>query len=127
LTKGIMTYRSAEQVKEERVSIMGDQLGSIFDSLYNEIVWIKKKWIEYVALFGTNDKRVKILNSAAPSFFFMMQKIMFDDILLGLSKITDPAGMGKNEAVTVRALSQFISDAKLKSAVLKQVTKITTS
>ena len=84
--------------KADHVSKMGEEIGLIYDALWQEIAWIHKKWAEYVALFGTTPERIELLNQAAPSFFRTVQDSMWEDVLLHLARLTDsPRSMGKNK------------------------------
>ena len=122
-----MSHQSADELREKRIAIMGQDLGAIFDSLYNEILWIKFKWIEYVELYGTSEERIDVMNRSAPWLFFIVQRTLFDDILLGLAKIMDPPGVGNKETVSILALSQFINDTDLKKKVSKYIKEIKTN
>jgi hypothetical protein len=113
--------RSAEELKQERIDAMGHDLGLLFDSIYNETVFLKFKWIEFTELYGTNGKRIDLMNRSAPWFFFIVQRVLFQDVLLGLCKLTDPAGVGKEESVSVRSLSKLIIDKELKRDVLANI------
>jgi hypothetical protein len=119
-----MSKQTAEELKQERIAKMGEHLGVLYDSLYNEVIWIKHKWIEYRELYGTNETRIELMNYSAPWLFFIIQKVLFEDILLGLSKITDPPGTGKDETTTLRVIPQFIHDANLKNNVQRCLTTI---
>lgn len=122
-----MSHQSADELKQGRIAIMGQDLGAILYSLYNEILWIKFKWIEYVELYGTSQERINVMNRSAPWLFFIVQRTLFDDILLGLAKITDPPGVGNKETVSVLAISQFINDTDLKKKVSKCIKEIKTN
>lgn len=63
-----MLYK-AEEVRKQRINIMGSDLGVLYDALCNEIVWIQFKWIEYVELFGTDENRISLLNKQLQGSF----------------------------------------------------------
>lgn len=125
--------QSAEELKEERIKVMGNDLGIIYNSIYNEVVWMSFKWAEYVELFATKQSRLAILNGSAPFFFYLTQKTLWNDILLGISRITDPATTKRKKEIkkniTLQALPPLIKDIDFKhiiiikkDAILEQIT-----
>lgn len=81
--------QTAEEARRERIAVMGESLGSQYDGLWQQLVFAKKKWGEFVCLFGTNEQRVDLLNAAAPSFFHLLQDIMWEDVVLHIARLTD--------------------------------------
>ena len=105
-----MGTQTPEEVKEEMISKMGTNFGSLFYSLYNEITWLTFKWIKFRELYGTKESRIELMNKAAPFFFFTIQKVLWDNLLLGITRITDPAEMRGKKNITFNAIGQFIQD-----------------
>jgi hypothetical protein len=57
---------------------------------FNEnIAWLNIKWIDYLDLFDPDNIKLDLLNNSAPHFFYNLQHILFDDLILHISKITD--------------------------------------
>lgn len=61
--------RSTEQMKMFCIEKMGPELGSVFNALRNELVWLHVKWHQYRELFGEKPERIDLMNDAAPLFF----------------------------------------------------------
>lgn len=59
---------TAEQARVRSVQVMGLELGETYEALWQEVVWVHRKWAEYAALYGTKESRVALLNKAAPRF-----------------------------------------------------------
>jgi hypothetical protein len=57
-----MAHRSAEEMKQHYAAKMGEELGTQFAALWQEVALLHRKWSEYVALFATNSTRVDVLN-----------------------------------------------------------------
>ncbi len=88
--------------------VMGPELGALFYHLRNETISLNCKWIEYKTLFGTNETRIGLLNDAAPSFFGIVQKILWNDTVLHIARMTDePEIKGKN-TLTLRKLPEVV-------------------
>ena len=108
------TEKTHEEIKKEQIEIMGFELGTLFNLLYNEIIWLHYKWVEYRELFGTKESRIKLLNDTAPFFFFVIQKTLWENILLGIARITDPPETFKKRNITIQAIPGIIENEILK-------------
>ncbi len=98
-----------DQVCQQYVAAMGRQLGRVFHYLRNECVWLHLKWREFVVLFGTSARRVDLVNTAAPAFFKIVQDLLWEDTLLHICRLTDPAvSAGKKENLTVCRLPLLV-------------------
>jgi hypothetical protein len=92
-------------------------LGRNFDALIQQLTFAKWKWGEYVTLFGTSEKRIELLNSAAPQFFNLLDGVMWEDILLHIARLTDsPTSAGRGN-LSIRSLPALIDDAALRETV----------
>jgi len=109
--------KTAEEVRKEHTDKMGFELGSLYNSLYNEIIWLHYKWSEFEELYGTKESRIQLINQSAPFFFFIIQKVLWENILLGITRITDPTKSRGKKNVTIQALPGLIHDEKLKGKV----------
>src|SRR6185295_5019430 len=101
-----MTHRTAEESKQDYIKAMGEELGSQFAELWQQLVYLHCKWMEYVALFGTRSDRIELLNKSAPTFFRIIQDTLWDDILLHICRLTDPPETGKNKNLTIQNLPE---------------------
>jgi hypothetical protein len=76
-------------------------------------------------LFCAGPARLQLLNTVASNFFYFLHKLLFEDAMLHLCRLTDPAEtrtrVGKKVIVrknlTVMALADAISDPVLKAKV----------
>ena len=103
---------------------MGEDLGLLYDSLYNEIVWIKLKWIEFKELFGIKESRIELMNKTAPFFFYMIQNVLWENLLLGIARITDPKATSGKKNITINALSDYITDIEFKTTLDNLINEI---
>ena len=110
-------YRSSDEVRAENVAKMGARLGTVYHALTNECTWLHLKWREYTQLFGTSRERVDLLNTAAGSFFRIVQDVMWEDLLLHIARLADPPKSAGKENLTIRALPGLIDNAALRSEV----------
>src|SRR5687767_7757030 len=61
----------------------------LYEFLKNEVTWLHARWVIFEQLYRRGDLRLNLLNEAGPSFFHLLQLIMYDDIQLALAKLTD--------------------------------------
>lgn len=102
------SYKTADEVKKEHVEKMGDDLGSLFHELWNEVVWLYSKWDEYVELFGTKPSRIELLNRSAPLFFRTVEDSLWADTLLHIARLTDPPKSAGKSNLTIQRLPGLV-------------------
>lgn len=108
------------------VEKLGQDFGRLLNSLYNEISWLTFKWIEFRELYGTKESRIEIMNKTAPFFFSTIQKVLWENLLLGIARITDPPETRGKKNTTLRALGQHIQDGEFKIEFEKDISEILT-
>lgn len=105
--------RTAEQAKSDHIAKMGDEIGSVYSALWQEVAWINRKWAQYVELFGTSPERIELLNRSAPSMIRTIQDTLWEDVLLHLARLTDPPkSMGKVN-LSVRHLAALLASSPI--------------
>lgn len=119
-----MTHRMGEEAKSDFIKKMGSELGTQFYWIWEELLWLCMKWGEYDALYGAGSKRIDLLNEAAPTFFWMVERVFWEDMLLHIARLTDPSeSMGKKNKknLTIQNLPGLVSDPAIKEALEKLV------
>jgi hypothetical protein len=108
-----MTHQTAEEVRERHVKAMGDDLGELFYLLKQQLFQLFVQWNEYVDAFGTNEQRIQLLNKVAGGFARSVQDALWADVLLGLTRITDPPkSVGKDNLSVARIPNLLNGDLK---------------
>tara|TARA_R110002096_G_scaffold54517_15_gene140621 strand:+ start:6318 stop:6959 length:642 start_codon:yes stop_codon:yes gene_type:complete len=109
--------KSPEEIREECIAQMGENLGELYDDLRNQLTWIHLKWNDYESLFADTPEVINLLNKVAPAFFHNTQRMMIEDVVLHICRITDNVTVAGNETLTVKRFSRNITDRKLKNEV----------
>ena len=109
--------RTAEETKQYYVAKMGEELGSLYYALWQEVVWLHTEWGEYVELYGTKPGRIALLNEAAPSFFRLVQDGLFETTILKIARLTDPSKSVGKPNLSIRQLPALITDERLRDKV----------
>ena len=108
---------SAEEVQAKYVAAMPAPLGELHYELYEEIAWLHLKWNDFRGLYASAPETVELLNAAAPDFFRNLQRMMWEDVLLHLCRLTDPPKSVGKDTLTVRRLPDDIPDRALRDQV----------
>ncbi len=111
-------HRTAEEVKQYHVHVLGEDLGPLYHALWNELVWLYWKWEEYEELFGKKPSRIELINKAAGYFFRIVQDSLWEDTLLHITRLTDPPKSAGKENLTIRKLPDLIKHDALKKKVV---------
>ena len=91
------------------------QLSELWNFLHSEVVWLHGRWIVYRQLYGTSPERIELINSASPTFFWMVERVLMNDVQLTLVKLADPASTRGRANLT---LETFVIESE-KFQVLK--------
>lgn len=102
------TEKNEDQIRQEKVAQMGQDLGEIHFLLWRDLTWLHFEWDQYFTLFGTNPSRIDVMNKAAPRFFWSLDRVLWQDILLSLSRLGDPAGTGSQKNLTFLRLLRVL-------------------
>lgn len=109
--------RRTDTVRDGHIQSMGKDLGDVFDALWREAAWIHVKWRDCKELFSTKPTRVDLMNEAAPLFFRMVEDSLFENILIHITRLTDPPESCGKANLTIKRLPPLISDPKLAAHV----------
>lgn len=109
--------KSAEEVEEEHLRAFGPTLGPLYHALDNEVTWLHMKWLEYRKLYAHSEEQIDFLNATAGFFFGVFQGVVWKDILLHISRLTDPMETGpswnRKENLVLGRLPDAVSDPDL--------------
>jgi AbiU2 len=95
--------KSPEQVRDDYRGAMGDELGTLFYALWNELAWFDAKWQQYCQLYAESQKRVELLNASASFFFRVVQDALWEDVILSIARLTGPIrSLGKDNLTLLR-------------------------
>lgn len=114
-------HRTAEQVRAEHLKKLGPELGPVFSELSDDFSWLQVKWAEYRELYATSSGRINLLNAAAGVFSRILQDTLWEDALLHLCRLTDPARMGNKQNLSIQALPELCHDPALRQEIAQLV------
>lgn len=95
---------------DNKMPQIDDKLKESIDLLYNNITWLCLKWRIYKQFFGTSKEIVDLLNKFSGLTFKIFQDVLYDDIIVSICKLTDPAKTSGKENLTINRLLVLIRD-----------------
>ena len=90
------------------MSNVPESIKTAFMTLQNEVIWVHTEWVNYRQLFGTSDKRLRLLRECAHQFLQIIRVVLTDDVLMSLSRLTDPAGKGRTRKLSLKQLQKEV-------------------
>jgi hypothetical protein len=99
-----------EQMGDSYASKMGEGLGRLFHALERDLTWMHWRWRQLRILFADKPSRVDLLNQTAPFFFFLVQRVFFEDTLLGIARLVSSEKSAGHEVLTIRRLEKLVND-----------------
>ena len=112
--------RSGPKYLENCKTVFGDELGSIYYRLSSAWTYANRKTSEYCILFS-NRENLDLINAVGGRFFASIQYVLFYDILLQLTLITDNEKTVGNKNLTIQMLPRFFDDCEEKKIVRELV------
>lgn len=104
--------RTPDELRKEVIDKLGEDFGTLLCSLYFEILWLTNKWHIFHDLFCSKPSRIDLMNESSSFFFFTVQEVLRDDILLTIARLTDPPkSMGKMN-MTLKSIGGFLRETE---------------
>ena len=110
-------HQSGNEVKQNHIEVLGKEFGEYYNLLYNEILWINYRWIEYKELFGKKESRIEVLNESAPHLFYIIQKSLWESIILGITRISENSVVSGKQTLSIKTLPKFIDEANFNNEI----------
>ena len=105
-----LKVQTSDKVKQKYQNKLGQEFGAVFHGLWNDRAWAWIRLQEYRELFG-NTEHVELLNALTGGAFLRdIQHILWDDLMLRVTRLTDPIGSGGKSNLTVRRLPEFCKE-----------------
>jgi AbiU2 len=74
---------------DEYLKALGPDLGEISQRLCDDVSWLHLKWKQYRTLFVESQERIDLLNRVGGTFFFIIQEVLHDDVLMHIARLVD--------------------------------------
>ena len=112
---GNEVFHMSDELKRYQEKL-GEKFGTIFHGVSYDWANGLVRLNEYRALFG-DPANIEFLNTFSGPFMRDVQQVFWRDLLLHITRLTDPVASGKKENITVLGLPDFCEDHKLRARV----------
>jgi AbiU2 len=110
-------HQSADDIRAESIAKMGEEFGAIRDDLRNQVGLLHIRWQEYRRLFAASPEIILLLNKTAPAFFYEVERVMWENVIVQLCRITESPQMGVHEHLTIQRFPSMISELTVRQEV----------
>lgn len=97
-----------------------DSKSKYFELLTNDFFTLRIEWRICRSFFGTNRETVDLFNDVSGSTTHTLERVLFERVLLGLRKLTDPyeGNRRKTKSVTIKGIGSDLEDSSTELAKL---------
>lgn len=86
-------------------------LESVFECVNDSVIQISFRWKIYCQLFDSGSDNIALLNASGAEVFKLFQRLALDDLMLALSRLTDPAYSGRNKSDENASIKYLLQEA----------------
>jgi hypothetical protein len=80
------------------------------EQLKDDLIWARHFYNQYQKLFGVGTKRIELLNEIAPSFFRDVQRLLWDQLIISVGRLTDPHEQGNHKNLSLHILTKLAQE-----------------
>lgn len=91
-----------------------DEYRSLLTAIEEEYIQLRYRWAIFDQLFDSGQDKIDILNKSGSNVFQLLQKLIIDDVMIRLSRLSDPPKSMGHENASLNNLVQKL-DQKLSS------------
>lgn len=110
-------------MSKQPFSLAQPTASELVDQIILDLANLHYAWDNFLFLFASEEKHIHIVNAVGGTFFGRMQKLMFMDVLLRISRITDPASVGGKATASLAQILSLIAVNKLRMSVDNRVVR----
>jgi hypothetical protein len=106
---------------------MEPELEQLYHDLDKDLDWLWRTWGEFRELFTKGPDRFELMNFVASNFFYFLHRLMFEDMMLHLSRLTDPPETFGRTNLTLRRMVKLIdgtADPSFKASLQRATDRV---
>lgn len=115
--------KTSDELKQEYIRTMGDKLGDLYFHLREELILLFFRWFEFEELYAKKLSRIDLMNEVAPDFFRTVEDVLWESIVLGIARLTDPPKSRGKENLTICTIPDYINHEKFKEEIIISINK----
>jgi len=102
--KDLPKDRSGNKRKITGTAMQNSDLENVLKAVNDQVILLSYRWKIFCQLFDSGQDNIDVLNKSGSNVFELFQRLALDDVMISLSKLTDPEGVGDKENASVRNL-----------------------
>src|SRR4030042_5336764 len=80
----------------------------ILQAIEDEFILLKYHWKIFCQLYGSGPENIELLNKSGSNVFQLLQKLIIDDAMLKLCRLTDPPKSAGKETASIKGYLEKI-------------------
>lgn len=86
------------------------EANSLFDTLWNEVVWLGDVWAQHYVLFQKSKDDHDLAYATAGGFFEVLRLVLAEYVCLGIGRLTDPSRTGGHKNLSLLRLVEYLQE-----------------
>jgi AbiU2 len=80
------------------------ELESVLEAVHNQLIELSLRWKIFCQLFDRGPENIELLNKSGSDVFGLFQRLVLDDTILSIGRLTDPEKTSKFENASIKNL-----------------------
>jgi len=85
-------------------AVPNSDLENLLNAVNKQVIQLSYRWKIFCQLFDSGQDNIELLNKSGSNVFELFQRLVLDDAMISLSRLTDPEKSSGNENASVRNL-----------------------
>lgn len=115
--------KNSKEIEKEMIEVMGHEQGKLFNSIQNEFILLVEKFKHFKELYMTDESRIQVMNKTAPFFFYSLQRILLDDLVMNISRLTENEVNRKFRNATLKGFIRSFDKERLSPEIFQDFNK----
>lgn len=77
-------------------------LENVLNAVNDQVIQLAFRWKIFCQLFDSGPENIDLLNKSGSNVFGLFQQLVLDDVMICLSRLTDPEKSSRNENASIR-------------------------
>lgn len=112
---------TSKEIKQKCLDLFGHSLGPVVYAIDQEVVWMCAKWQQHRILF--DDAVIPLLRNTARDFFMIVNIVFVYDVILSLTRLTDPYEQGKHHNLSLYSLVEALEDKSIQKELETRIAR----
>lgn len=89
---------------------MSDENRDLFNAIEREFIQLRYRWWLFCQLFDSGQSNIDLLNKSGSNVFQLLQKLIIDDVMMSLCRLSDPDRSMGHENASIRNVIKRVKE-----------------